>query len=39
MTPTLASVPKTRLGPVVANIEADHRDTITDVLDFLFHGF
>lgn len=39
MTPNIASVPKSRLGPVIANIEADHRDTVTEALDFLFYGF
>ena len=39
MTPNIASVPKARLGPVIANVEADHGDTITGALDFLFYGF
>ena len=39
MTPNIASVPRSRLGPVVANIEAAHGDTIKGALDFLFYGF
>lgn len=39
MTTDLAGMPKTQLGPVIANIEAGHRDTVTEALDFLFYGF
>lgn len=39
LTPNIASVPRTRLGAAVANIEAEHRDAVTTALDFLFFGF
>jgi toxin CcdB len=39
MTTDLAGMPKSQLGPVIANIEADHRDAVTEALDFLFYGF
>lgn len=39
MTTDLAGLPKAQLGPVIANVEADHGDTITGALDFLFYGF
>ncbi len=39
MTTDLAGMPKAHLGPNIANIEAEHGDTITGALDFLFYGF
>lgn len=39
LTPNIASVPRARLGAVVTNIEAEHRDAVTTALDFLFFGF
>lgn len=39
MTTDIAALPARRLGSVVENIEAVHRDDITDALDFLLFGF
>ena len=38
-TTDLSVVTTARLGPVVENVEARHRDEITVALDFLFQGF
>ncbi len=39
MTTDLGALPRARLGPVVANIEIEHRGDITNALDFLILGF
>jgi toxin CcdB len=39
MTTDIAALPSARLGAHVANIENDHRDDITNALDFLLFGF
>ena len=39
VTTDIAMVPCRLLGPPVANIEAEHRDTITAAMDFLLQGF
>lgn len=39
MTTDLAALPRSRFGPQVANIDATHRDDITNALDFLLYGF
>lgn len=39
VTTDIAMVPCRFLGQPVGNIEAEHRDTITAAMDFLFQGF
>jgi toxin CcdB len=39
VTTDIAMVPTRLLGSPVTNIEADHRDTITAAMDFLFQGY
>ena len=39
MTTDIAALPTTRLGDFVGNIEDEHRDAISNALDFLFVGF
>lgn len=40
LSPTdIAAIPTRYLGQPVANLETDHRDTITNALDFLFQGY
>lgn len=39
MTTDIGTVTRNTLGDVVANIENDYRQEITEALDFLFQGF
>ena len=39
MTTDIGTVPRDTLGSSVTNIEDQHRQEITDALDFLFQGF
>ncbi|WP_291841707.1 CcdB family protein [Maricaulis sp.] len=39
VTTDIAMVPTHLLGTPVTNIEAEHRDTITAAMDFLFQGY
>ncbi len=39
MTTDLGAITKSSLGEVVTNIEEQHRQSVTDALDFLFQGF
>ncbi|MCW5724283.1 MAG: CcdB family protein [Maricaulaceae bacterium] len=39
LTTDIAALPVRRLGEVIDNVEAAHRDDITAALDFLFAGF
>lgn len=39
VTTDLGMVPSRILGSAVGNIEAEHRDTITAAMDFLFQGY
>lgn len=39
MTTDIGTVKRSTLGDFVANIEDEHRQDITDALDFLFQGF
>ncbi|WP_297732442.1 CcdB family protein [uncultured Maricaulis sp.] len=39
VTTDIAMVPTRLLGTPVTNIEAEHRDTITAAMDFLFQGY
>lgn len=39
MTTDLGTVARKTLGELVTNIEAAHRQDVTDALDFLFQGF
>ncbi len=39
LTSDITSVLRRELGPVVDNIEAGHRQDITDALDFLYQGY
>lgn len=39
VTTDIAMVPSRLLGPAVTNVEAEHSDTITTAIDFLFQGY
>jgi toxin CcdB len=39
VTTDIAMVPTRLLGAPITNIEAEHRDTITAAMDFLFQGY
>lgn len=39
MATDIGALPASRLGPWVANVEDEHRDAMTNALDFLFFGF